>query len=434
MANINIDYILAKALYKGLDALRGRFAIEQSTPIMLEILFLELYSYDSNELRKKILSENTYEVLKTDKLLKNILSDDLKALANDDIRVFNDVMKCFDNEEFKKILNQYKKSSIFTLAMEHLYKNSGFYYKTSHNLNKLIARTIKNKKFKSIYDPTIGTGSLAIEVAKNHKDVRIYGQEIYPGSLNISKMLLILDGRNEDINNIHLGNTITNPMHVENNNINKFDCIVSDPPISLKDWGYSEVIEDKYNRFKRGIPPKTYGDYAFISHIVESLDEKGVAVVLVSSGVLFRGVTEGSIRQSLLEENIVDCVISLPNNMMHNTTIAANLLILNKNKKINEILFMDVAKHVTSSRTLTTLSDEIIEKIGTVYENSLEEDGFSKLVSINDIKDNGFNLSVNRYIMEIAEDENLDISIIKDDIKELEKKLDGIQNEIRKYM
>lgn len=120
--------------------------------------------------------------------------------------------------------------------------------------------------------------------------------------------------------------------------------------------------------------------------------------------------------------------------MMHNTALTVNLLILNKNKKTKDILFIDVAKNVESSRTLTILPEDIIEKVGETYENYLEEDGFSKLINMSEIKSNKFNLSVNRYIIEIEEDENVDISIIKDDINQLEKKLRDIQNEIKMYM
>lgn len=434
MTNINIEDVLGNTLNKGLNVLRGRYAIEQSIPIMLECLFLDLHSHEVRGLRKKILSQEAYELLKTDKLLKDILNDVFKILNNDDSKVFTDLMKSFEDKEYKKLFNHYKKSTIFELSMELLYKNSGFYYKTSHNLNKLIARTIKNKKFKSLYDPTIGTGTLAIEAAYGHKGVKISGQEIYQGSLNVCKMLLILDDRIDDINNIHLGNTITNPSHVKNDTISKFDCIVCDPPMGLRDWGHSEVQEDKFNRFERGLPPKAFADYAFISHIVKSLDEKGMAVIVVSSGVLFRDGKEGVIRQSLIKENLVDCVIALPNNMMHNTALPVNLLILNKNKKTKDILFIDVAKNVESSRTLTILSEDIIEKVGETYENYLEEEGFSKLINISEIKSNKFNLSVNRYIIEIEEEESVDISIIKEDISQLEKKLRDIQKEIKMYM
>ncbi|UPA32450.1 SAM-dependent methyltransferase [Terrisporobacter glycolicus] len=292
---------------------------------------------------------------------------------------------------------------------------------------------LEKKKLKSIYDPAIGTGTLTIEVAKMHKNVKIYGQEIYPGSVNICEMIFILDGRSNDIKNIHLGNTLTNPMHVENNKLNKFDCVVSDIPMALKDWGYNEAIGDKYKRFERGIPAKNNGEYAFISHIVESLDKKGVGVVLVTSGVLFRGGSERAIRRKLIEENLVECVIALPNNMMYNTSIPVNLLILNKNKKTDQILFIDVAKNTEPSRTLTTLSDEMIAKIGSAYEGKMEVQGFSKLVNFHVVESNEFNLNINRYMMEI-EDEKLDINAINDEVLKLEKQLKDIQDKIRMFI
>lgn len=433
MTNIDIENILSKILQKPLNILRGQFGTEPSTQTMIECLFLELHSYDSKQLKKKLLSDKAYIALSEDELLKEILDDIFKILKENNGDTFKNVMSCFDNEEFKSIVDVYKKSDIFTTAMDLLYRSSKFYSKTPNNLNKLMARIVRNKNIKTLYDPAIGSGSLAIEVAKSHKNISINGQEISQRDLNICKMLLILDNREEDLKNIHLGNTLINPMHVNNQNLNKFDVIVSNPPMGIREWGYNEVENDKYNRFKRGLPTKN-GDYAFISHIAESLNDNGIGVLLVSSGVLFRSGAEGVIRQNLIEENLVDCIISLPTNMLHNTAIAVNLLILNKNKKHDKILFMDVAKNVASSRIQTVLSSEIIEKIGSIYESHIEEDGFSKLVDFEDIKNNDFNLSVNRYILEVEEDENIDISTINDDIKILEKKLQHIQSEIKKYM
>lgn len=434
MTNINTELLLENLLYKASSKLRATYAIEQITPIIQECLFLDLYSRDSKQFRKKLLSKKAYEAIKSDKVLNDILNNVFKILSNEENKLFNDIMKSFDSEDFNFILNNHKKSTVFKIAIEQMYKNNSFYYKTSDNINKLIARILENKEFKSLYDPTIGSGTLSLEVSKSHDKVTIYGQEIFEDALNTCKMLLILDDRIEDIENIHLGNTITNPMHIDGNKINKFDCIVADPPMSLKDWGYKEAQKDKFKRFERGIPPKTYGDYAFISHIVESLDENGIAVVLVSSGVLFRGVTEGAIRQKLIEENLVECVISLPSNMMHNTSIPVNLLILNKAKDTDKVLLIDVASNVASSRTLTALSDDMIERIGKVYEGKLEEDKFSKLVRVEAIKENDFNLSVNRYIIQIEEDEIIDISTVKGEIKKLEEKLKNIQIEINTYM
>ncbi|CEP90229.1 type I restriction system adenine methylase HsdM [[Clostridium] sordellii] len=430
---INIEVVLENLLDKCINVLRGRLAAEQSIPITIESLFLELYSQNSKQFRKGILSNKVYEVLEEDEILKGVLSDVFILREKDYNKLFKSVMECFDNEEFKTILKKYKKSYIFSLAIDQLYKNSRFLYKTPENINKLIARVVENKKIQSLYDPAIGTGSLTIEIAKTHKNIKIYGQEIYPRSLNICKMIFILDGRSDDIKNIHLGNTLTNPMHVENNKLNKFDCVVSDIPMALKDWGYNEGMNDKYKRFKRGMPAKNNGEYAFISHMVESLDENGFGVVLVTSGVLFRGGAERTIREKLIEENLVECVIALPNNMMHNTSIPVNLLILNKNKKSDQILFIDVAKNTEPSRTLTTLSDEMIDKIGSAYEGRMEVQGFSKLVSFNVVESNEFNLNINRYMMEI-EDEKLDINAINDEVLKLEKQLKDIQDKIRMFI
>lgn len=428
-----IESVIDNEIYKASSKLRGMFLGNQIEDIVTEVLFLVLYSRSSEEFRNELLLGNPYKLIMEDEVLKTILKDVFKVLSEKDNNIFKDIIKSFDNPDFNSLLKDNKKSTIFNLAIEKISKGNYFYYKTPYNLNKLIARILENREIKSLYDPTIGTGSLSIEVAKKHDNIAIYGQEIFEKSLNLCKMLLILDDRSKDINNIQLGHTITNPMHIDDEKLIKFDCIVSDPPISLKDWGYEEVQNDKFKRFERGIPPKSSGDYAFISHIVESLDENGIAVVLVSSGVLFRGVTEGGIRQKLIEENLVECIISLPSNMMYNTSIPVNLLVLNKAKDNDDILFIDVANNMASSRTLTILSNDIIEKIGKVYENKIEENKFSKMVSFEDIKANDFNLSVNRYITQI-EEEAIDISVVKEKIKKLEENLKNIQIEINTYM
>lgn len=433
MTNLNIEDVLGNTLYKGLNVLRGRLSIEESIPIIIESLFLELYSQGSNSLRHSIIAGEVDEVIKEDDLLKGVLSNVFILIEKYNHIQLKSVMECFDNDEFKTISNKYEKSYIFSLAIDQLYKNSRFLYKTPENINKLIAQILKNKKIKSLYDPAIGTGTLTIEVAKMHKNVKIYGQEIYPGAISICEMMFILDERSDDRKNIHLGNTLTNPMHVIDNELMKVDCVVADIPMALKNWGYDELIADKYERFNRGMPAKNNGEYAFISHIVESLDKKGVGVVLVTSGVLFRGGSEGVIRKKLIEENLVECVIALPNNMMYNTSIPVNLLILNKNKKSDQILFIDVAKNTESSRISTKLSDEMIDKIGSAYEGKMEVQGFSKLVSFHVVESNEFNLNINRYMMEI-EDEKLDINAINDEVLKLEKQLKDIQDKIRMFI
>lgn len=181
------------------------------------------------------------------------------------------------------------------------------------------------------------------------------------------------------------------------------------------------------------MPSKSLGDYAFITHIVESLKNEGVAIVVEPLGVLFRDGAEGLIREKLIKENLIDTVISLPSNMMFGTAIPVNLIIFNKAKKVKNILFIDVAKEVMVNKVLTTLSEDMVKKVIKVYEERLDIEGFSRKVDIDEIQLNNFNLNIQRYIEGVMEKESLNINEIDKEIDELIVKLQAIQTEINKF-
>lgn len=428
----NMEKIIFNKVYQIQEVVRGRYNPEEFINIIQECFFLELLPDILDDYKDIFKSKDIESRIKIDALLNGIIKHLFKIIDED---VFVSIRDIFDDEEFKSVCSKYKASDIFEIVIDFKYRNNKHvYYKTSPSINKLMGRLFENKTFRTLYDPAIGTGTLTKNIAKYHYDINLYGQDISEEELNICKMMLILDGRISDIENIKLGNTIINPMHTEKGRLQKFDCIVSSPPLGLRDWGHSEVLEDKYNRFTRGIPSKNSGDYAFVSHIVESLDENGIAMVIVSGGTLFRGGVEGRIRKQLIEENLIDAIIALPNNTMYGTALPLNLLILNKNKSNKEILFVDVLNNMESSRILTILSDEMIDKIGCTYDKHEEEAGFSRLVGFDELEKNEFNLSIGRYVGSIKEEEDIDYGAIKTDIIELEIKLKKIQLELSKYM
>lgn len=428
----NMEKIIINKVYQLQDTVRGRYNPEEFMNIIQECFFLELLPRVSSKYKEILNSESLQCKIKNDALLNSIIKHLFKII---DEGIFNKIICILDDEEFKSICDKYKPSDIFEIIIDLKYRNNRhIYYKSSPSINKLMGRLFKNKEFKSLYDPTIGTGTLIKNIAKYYDDINIYGQDISEDEVNTCKMMLILDGRIDDIQNIKTGNTIIKPMHIENGSLQKFDCIVSDPPLGLRDWGYNEVLDDKYNRFRRGIPSKNSGDYAFISHIVQTLDENGIAMMIVAGGTLFKGGAEGKIRKLLIEENLIDAIIALPNNTMYGTALPLNLLILNKNKSNKEILFVDVLNNMESSRILTILSDEMIEKIGNTYDKWKEEVGFSRVVGFDEVKENDFNLSIARYVSMVKDEEVVDVKAIKADILELEIKLKKIQLEIGKYM
>lgn len=443
---VDIEKYIGEITWKGLNVLRGYLDLGIAQGVLRELLFLKLlnsgidrYSYFKERIDGRIQFNNTEELfeelnkfIEKNTILQGLFEDVYSVRNNNDYRFLDNVILLlneidFDNKEidleifFRNFLDLSPKlkSSINT---------------TSPSIRELISEVLKNREIKDLYNPSIGYGSLSLQVALNHKDINIYGQDINNEMIRICKMQLILDKRIEDLDNINQGNTIINPGNVEENGLRKFDCIVCDPPYGLRDWGYEEILNhDKYNRFYRGMPSKSLGDYAFITHVIESLNSDGIAIMVVPSGVLFREGAEGLLRQKLVEEGLIDTVISLPNNMMFGTAIPVNLLIFNKAKKENDILFIDVAKEVMVNKVLTTLSNEMVEKIVKVYEERLEIEGFSRKVDIEEIQDNNFNLNVQRYIEEISEKEDLDIKEIGKEIEYLTVKLQEIQVEINQF-
>ena len=443
---VDIEKYIAEITWKGLNVLRGHLDLGIAQGVLRELLFLKLlnsgidrHSYFEERIDGRIQFNNTEELfeelnkfIEKNTILQGLFEDVYSVRNNNDYRFLDNVISLlneidFDNKEidleifFRNFLDLSPKlkSSINT---------------TSPSIRELISELLKNREMKDLYNPSIGYGSLSLQVALNHKDINIYGQDINNEMIRICKMQLILDKRIEDLDNINQGNTIINPGNVEENGLRKFDCIVCDPPYGLRDWGYEEILNhDKYNRFYRGMPSKSLGDYAFITHVIESLNSDGIAIMVVPSGVLFREGAEGLLRQKLVEEGLIDTVISLPNNMMFGTAIPVNLLIFNKAKKENDILFIDVAKEVMVNKVLTTLSNEMVEKIVKVYKERLEIEGFSRKVDIEEIQDNNFNLNVQRYIEEISEKEDLDIKEIGKEIEYLTVKLQEIQVEINQF-
>ncbi|WP_252231860.1 N-6 DNA methylase [Clostridium sp. ZBS15] len=443
---VNIEKYIAETTWKGLNVLRGYLDLGIAQGVLRELLFLRLlnsginmYSYFEERIDGRIKFNNTEELftqlnefVEKNIILQGLFEDIYNVRNNNDYRFLDNVISLLNNIDFNN--KDMQLDILFRNFLDMSPKLKSSINTTSPSIRGVISELLKNKQIKDLYNPSIGYGSLSLEVASNHKEVNIYGQDINNEMIRICKMQLILDKRIEDLDNINQGNTIISPGNIDENGLRKFDCIVCDPPYGLRDWGYEEILSyDKYNRFHRGMPSKSLGDYAFITHVVESLNSNGIAIMAVPAGVLFREGAEGLLRQKLVEENLIDTVIALPNNMMFGTAIPVNLIIFNKVKKEKDILFIDVAKEVMVNKVLTTLSNNMIEKIVKIYEERLNVEGFSRKVDIEEINDNNFNLNVQRYIEEVIEKEALNMDEIGKEIEELTVKLQAIQAEINQF-
>ena len=230
-------------------------------------------------------------------------------------------------------------------------KKAGEFY-TPYKVSELVAKLCKPKIGARICDPSCGSGGLLIEAAKAVGDhnYSIYGMEVNGSTWALCRMNMFLHGA--DSARIEWCNTLTSPTLVENDRLMKFDNIVANPPFSLDKWGADQAETDTYNRFWRGVPPKSKGDYAFISHMVEvAIEKEGRVAVVVPHGVLFRGNAEGRIREKLIKDNLLDAVIGLPGNLFPTTSIPVAVLIFDRsrekggaNQRRKGVLFIDASR------------------------------------------------------------------------------------------
>lgn len=322
-------------------------------------------------------------------------------------------------------------------------KKAGEFY-TPSEVSTLLAKLTKSKPGARISDPTCGSGSLLIKAGKEvgTDNFSLYGQEANGSTWALAVMNMFLHGF--DNATIRWGDTIRNPKLKEGDALMKFDTVVANPPFSLDKWGADEAAADKYNRFWRGVPPKSKGDWAFISHMIETTYEgKGKVGVVVPHGVLFRGSSEGKIRQKTIEDNILEAVIGLPANLFFGTGIPAAILVFNKGKeKNNNVLFIDASQGYESGKNQNKLRDSDIDKIVNTYrefskgkfEPGVIEAKYAYVATVDEIKENDFNLNIPRYVDTFEEEAEVDIAKVQKDIVKLEGELKTVQAEMDKYL
>ena len=302
-------------------------------------------------------------------------------------------------------------------------KKAGEFY-TPQQVSKVLAKIVSTGKerLKSVYDPTCGSGSLLLRVAREVKEVgAFYGQESNPTTYNLCRMNMIMhdvhyrrfDIRNED--------TLEHPQHRDL----RFEAVVANPPFSAQ-WSASPLFmnDDRFAPYGK-LAPKSKADFAFVQHMLYQLSENGTMACVLPHGVLFRGAAEGHIRQYLIEErNYLDAVIGLPPNIFYGTTIPTCILVLKKQRVHPEnILFIDASQHFEKIKTQNILREEDITKIITAYRERRTEEKYSYVANLAEVRENDYNLNIPRYVDTFEEEEPVDLSAVSAELKALEKEI-----------
>lgn len=322
-------------------------------------------------------------------------------------------------------------------------KKAGEFY-TPPEVSILLAKLVDPQAGDRICDPACGSGSLLIRVGKEVGDKNFFlaGQESNGSTWSLCRMNMFL--HEMDAARIEWCDTITNPKLLEEDELMRFDVVVANPPFSLKKWGYETVAEDRFRRFHRGLPPKSRGDYAFITHMIEIAVEMGGKVgVIVPHGVLFRSGSEGNIRQRLIEDNLLEAVIGLPEKVFYGTGIPVAILIFNKGRKAwkeaeserdRHVLFIDASRNYENGTKQNQLRDVDIEKIVATFKSFSEVDKYAHKAMLEEIREADFNLNIPRYVDTFEEEEEIDIWAVQAEIKEIEAELKEVQDQMADYL
>ncbi len=397
-------------------------AIEEANIAKLRDVFQDI-SFNSNKLG---------EEAQKNELLKDLLEDFAKDTLN--LRPSRIGKLDIIGNAYEYLIKQFAADSG---------RKAGEFY-TPPEVSELMARLANPKEGDEICDPTCGSGSLLMKCGRliqqrynKSKKYALYGQESIGSTWALAKMNMFLHG--EDNHRIEWGDTIRNPKLLDGEDrLKHFDIVVANPPFSLDKWGHGTAEADRFGRFRRGIPPRTKGDYAFILHMIETMKPKtGRMAVVAPHGVLFRGSSEGKIRKQLVEENLLDTVIGLPEKLFYGTGIPAAILVLKKRKADDKVLFIDASREFQSGKNQNQLSDDNLKKIMETFAARQSVDKYAYLASPKELAENDFNLNIPRYVDTFEEEAEIDLMAVrtereklKAELAELETKMDGYLKEL----
>ena len=347
---------------------------------------------------------------KTDEQRNTIISKVLSHLDKIDFQLENTELDVL-GDAYEYLISQFASGAG---------KKAGEFY-TPQEVSKILAKivTTGKDKLKSVYDPTCGSGSLLLRVAKEVKDVSaFYGQEMNRTTYNLARMNMILHDVHYKKFDIKQEDTLEYPQHIDE----RFEAIVANPPFSA-DWSANSLFmsDERFSQYGK-LAPKSKADYAFVQHMIHQLAENGTMAMVLPHGALFRGAAEGHIRKYLIEDrNYLDAVIGLPANIFYGTSIPTCILVFKKCREHSEnILFIDASEHYEKVKTQNVLREEHIEKIISTYRNRTAEDKYSHIATMDEVIENDYNLNIPRYVDTFEEEEAVNLDAVSNELQSLE--------------
>ncbi|MBI3274130.1 MAG: type I restriction-modification system subunit M [Candidatus Colwellbacteria bacterium] len=367
----------------------------------------------------------------------------------------------FPNETTQRLINHFSQynfgdtyinSDLLGDAYEYLIKQfaadagkKGGEFYTPREVERVIIQILNPHKKDHIYDPTVGSGGFLLEAYHHLKEkegekiartLYLYGQEINIGTFAIAKINMFLHGL--DAADIQRGDTLANPQFLNpNGTLKTFDICVANPPYSISDWE-SEMFKERYGRLEGyELPPKSNADYAFVLHIIKSMNSNGRAGIVLPHGVLFRGGAEGRIREQILKHDLIEAVIALPSKLFYGTGIPAAILIFNKNKpesRKSKVLIIDAEKDFSEGKNQNSLRVQDIQKIVKAYDGWQDIAQYARVVGIKEIEKNEFNLNVRRYIENGDKEEEIDVAAVRSELSTIEKQRTEIDKKVEGFL
>lgn len=356
-------------------------------------------------------------------------------------RVLSQLLEAFNAEALDFRFDQASAAQAVATACDSLIKyiaeissKRGGEFFTPPEISELIACLMQPKDGDTVGDPCCGTGSLLIACSQlarqssGNRGCALYGQEMNGSTWTLAKMNMVLHGETQ--HQLEWGDTLRDPklLAADGSSLRKFDIGVSTPPISLRDWGYEDAERDLHQRYWRGVPPRAAGDYAFISHMVETLKpESGRMAAVVSLGVLFRGAAERQIRERLIHENLIDGVIALPPKMLPHTGIQVAILVLRKNKVDDSVVFIDASRSYQRGKTQNVLRQTDLDLIVGTYRARNDVNEYARRVTPAEIASNDYDLSVTRYVDATEDEVAVDLAELRAERAQLKAELVSLE-------